>query len=73
MPSAAGDSGWPAAATIGMPNSGPLLSAAPGCSSPPRQSRSASARRSGTNSSLTAMSLLPVPTMPIAYQVSMIS
>jgi hypothetical protein len=34
---------------------------------------SASARRCGTNSAFTAMSLLPVPAMPIAYQVSMIS
>src|SRR5207237_371075 len=31
-----------------------------------------SARRSGTKISFTSMSLLPVPTMPIAYQVSMI-
>jgi hypothetical protein len=34
---------------------------------------SGSARRSGTNSSLTATSLLPVAAMPMAYQVSMIS
>jgi hypothetical protein len=66
------DSGCPAEATIGTRKSGPSFSAAPGCSRPPRQRASASARRSGTNTSFTSMSLLPVPTMPMAYHVSMI-